>query len=320
MGLALDPPAYGLLILSGGIIGLCFGLFGQAAGLAVAPALLLVLPYCGLPALAVPKLATATAIAILIPLSIAQAQGQVRWRAIDWDLVMLLAPSVAVGAVLITTFAGSLDERIALLLLLAATVFLALRHFWGVGHPGHAAAGDLPLIAMTLQTVASGALAALTGIGAGLFTAPALAKALVPERAAATASALTLPFALAASAGYLLSPAPPSCGPVCAGAIFLPALATSGMAAVLIAPLGLRLRPLLPLPAAGRLFALLAIAGACTAGFTLQTLRALVPEAREAALELILGPLCEADSAPAVPGFEGTSSQKVTGAQPGEER
>ena len=305
MGASLDPSAWGLLILTGCFIGLAFGLFGRAGGLAVAPALLVVLPQCGVAAAEAPRLAVATALAILIPVMIGQADGKLSWKAIDWDLVILLVPSAAVGAVIAVTFADALDARIVALLLATGTLLLALRLVSGPGGSvtDDVKAGDPPLIAMTLKTVAGGTAAAVIGVSAGLILAPTFAKALPSEKAAATAGALTFPFALAGSAGYLLAPAL-TCGPACAGAIFLPALAAVGMTAVLIAPLAMRLRPFLPLGTASALLAFLAIAIVCTAGLRSQGIGSLLAETSQSALELVLGPLCESKPAPAAPGFE----------------
>ncbi|ADP71003.1 protein of unknown function DUF81 [Rhodomicrobium vannielii ATCC 17100] len=304
MDVALDPSAWGLLILTGGAIGLCFGLFGQAGGLALAPALLIVLPLCGVTAEAAPRLSAATALAILIPVTIGQAEGKNSWKATDWDLILLLAPGAAVGAVIAAMVADNLDGRIVALLLSSGPILLALRlsrHAGGGGADGQPR--NPSLIALTLKTVAGGAFAALTGVSAGLVLARSLAKAL-PSKAAATASALTLPFAFTASVGALLVPAPLTCGPACAGVIFLPALAAIGMSAVLIAPLALRLRPFLPSAPASRSLALFAMALLCTAGLRSEGLGSLLAETRESALDLVLGSLCEPQPAPAAPIFD----------------
>src|SRR5208282_6898362 len=104
-----------------------------------------------------------------------------------------------------------------------------------------------------------------------------LTKALGSDKAAATASALTLPFALAASCGYLLLPTLDGCGPACAGGIYLPALAAAGMTAVLIAPLAAKLRPFLARPAE-RLFAVIVITTVCGFGLPSQTIVSLLTE------------------------------------------
>ena len=111
MTLILDPFAWVLMTLTGVAIGVGLGLFGPLAGLATTPALLVALPYCGLPEAATPKIAVATAVAILAPLSIAQVEAKIARRDVDWDLLALLAPAVAVGAMLAITASDSLDDR-----------------------------------------------------------------------------------------------------------------------------------------------------------------------------------------------------------------
>jgi uncharacterized membrane protein YfcA len=264
---------------------------------------LIVLPFCGLPELAVPRLAVASAIAILIPITIAEAEGAVRRSGVDWEILTILAPSAAVGAVLVTTFVDLIDGRIAALALVAGTAIMAMRAFLVEerdAQEDEARAGPR-LVSLSLITVAGSAGATLIGISGSLFCASPLARTLNPERAAATASALTLSFALAASGGYLLSPAPSGCGSACAGSIFLPALASIGMAAVLTAPLAMRLRPLLSLRAMRRMFALLVIVSAVVFGVPSPTLSSLWMETRDRALDLVLGPLCDPKPAPAAP-------------------
>ena len=81
MTLILDPFAWVLMTLTGFAMGVGLGLFGPLAGLATTPALLIALPYCGLPEAATPKIAVATAVAILAPLSVAQVEAKIarRW-------------------------------------------------------------------------------------------------------------------------------------------------------------------------------------------------------------------------------------------------
>ena len=64
----------------------------------VAPSLLIALPTLGIGGPEAAKIAAATAIAAFIPLAIAELS--VKRSTIDWDLYTLLAPSIAVGAVI----------------------------------------------------------------------------------------------------------------------------------------------------------------------------------------------------------------------------
>jgi uncharacterized membrane protein YfcA len=307
MALSLSPSLWALLILTGCLAGLLCGLFGRKGGLAFAPALLIVLPACGVPPEALPRLAAASAIAALIPIAIAKAEAPLHWKIADWPLFALLGVSTAMGALLGTAVTASLDSRLLALLLAGSLIVLSLR-LWRNAQGGSGCAerpAALPPVATTLKAIAAGAAAAIAGVSAGLVLAPLLTKALPPEKAETTASALTLPFALAAAAGYWLSPAPGSCGAACAGAIFLPAFAAAGMAAVIAAPLGAMLKPFLPQRTAHPLFAAAIIAGAILSGPSANTVLGLLTDSGEGAIELVLGPLCDPGPAPAAPSIGG---------------
>ena len=285
MALALSPSLWALLILTGCLTGLFSGLFGRGGGLALAPALLIVLPACGVPHEALPRLAAASAIAALIPMAIAKAEAPLHWKIADWPLFALLGVSTALGALLGTAVTADLDSRLLALLLAGCIVFLSLG-LWRAPQSEAAAAerpAPLQLVATTLKAVAAGAAAAIAGLSVGLVLAPMLNKALPQEKAETTASALTLPFAIAATAGYWLSPAPGSCGSACAGAIFLPALAATGMAAVIAAPLGAMLKPFLPQRAARRLFAAAIVACIIFSGPSPNTVLGLLADSGEGA-------------------------------------
>ena len=297
--LELDPLHWGLLIVTGGVTGLCLGLFGRAGSLVITPALLIVLPACGISAAEAPRIAVASAVAVLIPLGIAQAEGGLSRKAVDWDLFLLLAPSVVSGAVAAAIFADGLDGRIHVLVFAGIAGVFALGVMRGARHQGAPAVLHAPqAILLMLKTMAAGALCALAGISPALLAAGPAGKVLGPERAKATAQALTLPFALAAAGGYLLQPPPSACGQGCAGAVFLPCLAAAGMSAILAAPLGLRLRAWLPPRRLGGALPAIVLASLCLAAFSSQPLLTLAEEAGVAAAEYVLGPLCEPPPAP----------------------
>ena len=222
MALALSPSLWALLILTGVLTGLLSGLFGRTGGLAATPALLIVLPACGVSPEALPRLAAASAIAAMIPMAMAKAEAPLHWKTVDWPLFALLGLSTAMGALLAIAIAASIDSRLLALLLAGSLIVLSLRLWRGAqGGPGGAErSAALPPVATTLKAIAAGAAAAIAGLSAGLVLAPLLNKALPPEKAETTASALTLPFAIAAAAGYWLLPAPGSCGSACAGRYF----------------------------------------------------------------------------------------------------
>ena len=78
----------------------------------------------------------------------------------------------------------------------------------------------LSCFVLTFKAIGAGIAGAMTGENSMVLVAPSLTKTL-REKGPGTAAALTLPFALAASGGYLFSDASAGCGAACAGSVFL---------------------------------------------------------------------------------------------------
>jgi uncharacterized protein len=312
MTLILDPFAWVLMTLTGFAIGAGLGLFGPLAGLATTPALLIALPYCGLPEAATPKIAVATAVAILAPLSIAQVEAKTARSAVDWDLFALLAPAAAVGAMLAITAADSLDERIWAVTAFAGVIALAMRALFAPALPSPAIAAEPSCFLVTLHAIAAGAVGAMTGASQTVLMAPSLTKTL-GEKGPGTAAALTLPFALAASGGYLFSESPASCGGACAGPVFLPASAAIPMAAVLIAPLAARLKRFIP-PLSARVFAAALIVMTLGVAISSSALSSLSRDSETYVVNLFYNALCAPRPIPARPDFQEDPLRKLAGA------
>jgi uncharacterized protein len=311
MTLILDPFAWVLMTLTGVAIGMGLGLFGPLAGLATTPALLVALPYCGLPEAATPKIAVATAVAILAPLSIAQVEAKIARRDVDWDLLALVAPAAAVGAMLAVTAADSLDDRFWAATAIAGVLQLATRALFAPASLS-ASAAEPSCFLVTLKAIAAGVVGAITGASQTVLMAPSLTKTL-RENGPSTAAALTLPFALAASGGYLFSEAPAGCGAACAGPVFLPASAAIPMAAVLIAPLAARLKGFLP-PQGARVFAAALIVMALGVAISSSALSSLARDSQAYAAELLYEALCAPRPMPARPDFQEDPLRKLAGA------
>jgi uncharacterized protein len=165
---------------------------------------------------------------------------------------------------------------------------------------------------MTLNAIAAGVAGAMTGASQTVLMAPSLTKTL-QEQGASTAAALALPFALAASGGFLLSSAPASCGGACAGPVFLPASAAIPMAAVLVAPLAARLRRFLPAQSAKAFAAALIVATLGVAASN-GALSSMARDSQIYAADLLYGALCAPRPAPARPDFQEDPLRKLAGA------
>jgi uncharacterized membrane protein YfcA len=164
MGVSLDPAGWGLLLLIGCFCGLATGLLGKPGSAMVAPALLIALPDLGIGGPDIMKITAATAIAAFIPLAIAEFSA--KRSAIHWDLYTLLAPSIAVGAVMATTFVDEIDGRLIAGALSATVAIIAIKLFRTFRESSYEqeAKQDSELVRMTLHTVAEGAAAALLGM------------------------------------------------------------------------------------------------------------------------------------------------------------
>jgi hypothetical protein len=88
---------------------------------------------------------------------------------------------------------------------------------------------------------------------------PYLERITTLRRAIGTAAALSPPMALAGTAAYLA--APPAC-PTCVGFVYLPAVASIAITAVLAAPIGVLLAHALPVSVLKRGFAVVLILAA----------------------------------------------------------
>jgi uncharacterized membrane protein YfcA len=307
MGVSLDPAGWGLLLLIGFFCGLATGLLGNVGRVMVAPALLIALPSLGIGGPEVVKIAAATAIAVFIPLAIAEFSG--KRSGIDWDLYTLLAPSIAVGAVIATTFVDEIDGRLLAALLSATVAIIAINLFRTFRESSYEqeAKQDPELVRMTLHTVAEGAAAALLGMVVPMGFAFARSRA--NPTAIATASALGLPLSLAATAGYFLGHTPAACGRACAGYVFVPGAAAIGMGMVLTAPIGGKLARFLPKVWLRKLFAVVLFAAAAGIFLSQLPIRGFLAGRQDSLQELLLGPLCDPPPAPAAPAFDTNASR-----------
>ena len=92
-------------------------------------------------------------------------------------------------------------------------------------------------------------------VGGGGLSVPLLLRYMPVHKAIGTAAAMTVPVALVGTIAYGFATPPAECGGDCIGYIYLPAVCSTGVAAVLFAPIGSTLAHSLPVPALKRVFA-----------------------------------------------------------------
>jgi uncharacterized membrane protein YfcA len=250
-------------MITGALSGFLAGLLGIGGGFVVVPAIALVLPYVGIGGPEIMKIAVATSLAIIIPTSLASLQAHAAKSAVDWLALGRLAPGVLAGSVagaLLSTFISSLALTVLFCVLMLYTAF---RMFVTAGNQG-AALSPLPgVFSLSFRGAGIGVASSLLGVGGAFLSIPVLANHTPIHRAIGTASALGLPLAIGGAASYLLLASPASCSHDCVGYVFLPAVSTAGMAAVLTAPWGARLAHATSVATLRRIFAsvLIVVAG-----------------------------------------------------------
>jgi hypothetical protein len=242
------------------VAGLLAGMLGIGGGVVVVPVLIWIFQLHDLPREIIPHLAIGTSLAAIVFTSMSAIWAQQKRRAIDWPVVRLLAPATLLGGFVSGYLAGFIPAAMlkgffAAFLLLVGTQFVLdwkpAAHWrlpgrgglWGVG-------------------LGIGSFSALLGIGGGNITVPFLhACNLELRRAIAISTALGLPIALFGAAGFVLSGWGNALLPSgTVGYVSLPALAAIAGAAVLTAPLGVRLAHDLPVRKLKRVFGVLVLA------------------------------------------------------------
>ena len=87
-----------LIFIGVGIFtGLSAGLFGIGGGLISVPAMVLLLPYFGVPSHLIMHISIATSLALIIPTSFISAYSHFQQKAIVWPFVAVLVPGLLMG-------------------------------------------------------------------------------------------------------------------------------------------------------------------------------------------------------------------------------
>jgi uncharacterized membrane protein YfcA len=299
-GASVLMSSWPLLIGLGGLSGFLSGLLGIGGGAVIVPALVLALPMLGIDGEALPKIAIATSVATMIPTAIASAQHHGARGFIDGHSLVLLAPSVVLGAFAAGFFAERINTQLICLLFVLYMLHIArgLARRTAV-HVVHADSRP-SLFSFTLVGVLGGALSALLGQGSASYAVPFMARFADLRIAIGTAAVLNIPLAAAGVLGYLISAAPSACGTACVGYVHLPAVAAIGISSVLAAPAGALLTQMLPVLLLRRLFALvLAVSAANLAVKTLPLAEAPVYVA--AAIQRLQSPVAASVPVAALP-------------------
>jgi len=242
--------------LVGVAAGLSAGLFGIGGGLITVPAMIFLLPYFAGVDTHIFHIAIATSLAAIIPTAIMSSYGHYKKQAIQWSIVIKLAPGLVAGAlcgvfVALYTSQSILKVVFGFFLLLAA--FNMFRSSIHKSVDAFHCQSVNPFTGLIIGVISS-----LMGVGGGTMTVPYLVwKGLNVHQAIACSAFLGLPIALSATIAFYLARYAEH--ELTGGYIYLPALIGISLAAVIVAPLGVKLAHNLPVKILKKLFSILLI-------------------------------------------------------------
>ncbi|WP_456378793.1 sulfite exporter TauE/SafE family protein [Thiolapillus sp.] len=249
---------YFLYAVLGAVAGVLAGLLGIGGGLVIVPGLLFLFHLQGLESSFLSHVAIGSSLAIIIPTALSSLRAHHKHGAVDWPVMLKLAPGLMFGALggawLASLFSTDMLKSVfgLFLLLVAFQMLSGLAPGRGKVHR-QGAAVFLPMGAVI------GMVSGLVGIGGGTMTVPFLVwRGKTLHRAVATSAACGLPIAIAGTLGFMLLGEGMGL-PSSTGFVYWPAVMVVGAFAVLMAPFGANLAHSLPVPVLKKWFALLLV-------------------------------------------------------------
>ena len=244
-----------MLLLMGCGGGFLAGLLGVGGGMVLVPFLVMIFDAEGMVA---PE--RATALATIMFTSLSSMLAHHRKGAVQWSLVLMLAPGILLGGQLGSRVVAWLPGQALSLVFALFVGWSASRMLRGarqVVSTGRPLPGRLGLMAVGTGI---GILSALFGAGGGFITVPFLAGHGVPmPKAVATSAACGFPIAVSGTLGYMVLGWWQGLPGGVLAFLEVPALLTIVPMSMLFAPLGAHMAHRLPVPTLKRLFACLLI-------------------------------------------------------------
>lgn len=243
-------------LMLGAFVGFFAGLLGIGGGATMVPVLAFIFAAKGFPPATVVHVALGTSITTIVFTSIASVRAHQRHGAVNWGIVLKVAPGILAGTFGGALLAGIMDLRLLSLIFTALIYFLATQMLVGrkegpvramPGWTGYSfAAGGIGLISSLTATG-----------GAALLVAFLQRRGVRIHEAIGTAAAVGWPLAAAGASGYILSGWNVAQLPEHAfGYVYLPALTGIVLASIVFAPIGARLAHRTPAQRLRKVFAL----------------------------------------------------------------
>ncbi len=240
--LAALLPMVALLLLIGGFAGVMAGLLGVGGGIILVPAFFYTFTALGYGSDQVMQICLATSLATIIITSLRSVAAHHKKAAVNWEILRLWAPGIAVGAIIGVLIAANL--RSVVLQGLFWVLGVVIGAYLGFGRPSWRLGLAMPGgIIRTLMAPVIGFLSVLMGIGGGSFGVPLMSLYNVAiHRAVATAAGFGVIIAVPSVLGFLMVEIEPaSRPPFTIGAVNLPAFGLVVFMTFLTTPYGVKL-------------------------------------------------------------------------------
>jgi uncharacterized membrane protein YfcA len=247
-----------IYVFTGAIVGFAAGLLGIGGGLLIVPVLSTAFIYF-LDTPEIVHLAIGTSLATIVVTSFASARAHHKHGAVRWDAFKLLTVGVLAGA-----FIGGWSSQFVASSMLGKIfgvleILIAINMLLNFKPSPHR---QLPgLVGNTFAGSIIGGLSSLVGIGGGTLTTPYLVwNNISMHQAIATATAVSLPVAIAGTIGYLIAGIGATDLPAFAtGYIYWPAFFGIVVASYFTAPIGAKWAHQLPVKVLKRGFGIFLI-------------------------------------------------------------
>jgi uncharacterized membrane protein YfcA len=240
----------------GAVAGFFAGLLGVGGGAIMVPVLALMFATQGFPQEHLMHLSLGTSMATIIFTSISSLRAHHGHGAVIWPIVRTIAPGIVVGTLAGAQVAAAVPTRPLAIFFAVFIGYVAVQMILNVKpKPSRELPGRTGMFAVGAGI---GGISALVAIGGGSLSVPFMTWCNVRmHQAIGTSAAIGLPIALAGTAGYMLAGhGAASLPPGSFGFIYLPALAGTVVASMLVAPFGARAAHALPVATLKKVFAL----------------------------------------------------------------
>lgn len=187
------------------IAGFIAGLLGVGGGLIIVPVLIIIFTINKFPPELVVHMAIGTSLASIVFTSISSIYAHhFKHKAVRWDIVKQLSPSIVVGALLGAVIADLISAKVLQKSFGVFEIFVAFQIALNIR--AHAARTLPKMRGMFGVGTVIGSVSSIVGIGGGTLTVPFLTWCNVKiQQAVATSSACGLPIAIAGAIGFIIT-------------------------------------------------------------------------------------------------------------------